>query len=219
MSAVPQAACGAPREPHTRPSTPLSVCVFDLGGVLLDWQPELLVARLCAPEERALVLQQVLTHTDWLRLDRGTLTVSAAIDAASARTGLPRERIATLFEEVPAALAPKPSSVALLERVCARGHDAYCLSNMPRYALARIRTHSFWGLFTGAVISSRCGMVKPEQRIYRWLLQTHGIDPARAFFVDDRAENIAAARAVGIAGHTFEDAGRCEAALADAGLL
>ena len=200
-------------------STARSVCVFDLGGVLLDWQPQELAERLFPPEERALVVQQVLLHTDWIRLDRGTLTAEAAIDAATGRSGLPRERIAALFRAVPEALAPKPDTVALLERVCAHGHAAFCLSNMPRYALPRISSYDFWPLFSGAVISSRCGMVKPETRIYRSLLRTNAIEAASAFFIDDRPENIAAAHEVGIAGHTFEDAERCEAALTEAGLL
>ena len=123
---------------------PLSVCVFDLGGVLLDWRPVWLVRRLFPPEEQTIVVQQVLMHSDWLRLDRGSLTAEAAIDAAGVRIGLPRSRISALFREVPVALAPKPSSVALLECVCAPGHAAYYLSNMPRYALASGRYSVEW---------------------------------------------------------------------------
>ena len=207
MSGVPQAA------------GPRSVCVLDLGVVLLDRQPAALAERLFPPAERGAVVQQVLMHSDWLRLDRGTLSLDAAIDAASGRTGLPRRRIATLFHEMLAALVPKPSTVAILERVCARGHAAYCLSNMPRHALGDIMGYRFWRLFNGAVISSRCGMVKHESRIYRWLLQTHAVDPAQAFFIDDRLENITAANAVGIAGHCFQGSERCETALAEVGLL
>ena len=62
-------------------------------------------------------------------------------------------------------------------------------------------------------------MVKPESRIYRRLLQTHAIDAARAFFIDDRPENVAAARQVGIAGHQFQSAEGCEAALVEVGIL
>lgn len=195
------------------------VCVFDLGGVLLEWKPAVLAAQLFDADERELIVQQVLTHTDWARLDRGTMRVAEAVESATARTGLPRTKVASLFDAVPAALAPRPGMVALLERVCARKRATYCLSNMPRFALPAITAHEFWRLFTDAVISSRCGMVKPEARIYRWLLQTNGIDPATAFFVDDRPENIAAARAVGMAGHVFDNTDSCQTALGAAGLL
>ena len=54
------------------------------------WQPEVISDQLFDPPERELVPDQVLRHADWLRLDRGSLALSDAIDAATRRTGLQR---------------------------------------------------------------------------------------------------------------------------------
>jgi putative hydrolase of the HAD superfamily len=196
------------------------VCVFDLGGVLLDWQPAAIVAELFEPEQRELLLQQVFRHPDWQRLDRGSVSRVDAITAAGARTGLERRHLARLFEYVPSALRPKPEAIALLEQVCRNGHEAYCLSNMPLHAIEYIeRQHPFWGWFAGSVVSSRCGMLKPEPAIFRHLLSKFDLAPEQTFFIDDTPANVVAAEGLGMHGAVYRDTGECREALQEAGYL
>ena len=79
------------------------------------------------------------------------------------------------------------------------------------FPIARAR-FGFLDRFRGIVVSGDERVAKPEPAIYRILLERHGLDPAATVFIDDREENLAAARAFGIDTIRFTDPG----ALADA---
>ncbi len=195
--------------------------VFDLGGVVVAWRPEEIVARAFVdPATRAVVYREIVGHPDWLELDRGTLTVGEAIERAVARTGLAEMDVRSFIEGVPAALVADPDVVALVRRLHAAGNDLYCLSNMPTISMEHLeRAYDFWDLFRGKVISSRIGHCKPEPAIYEHLLATYDLDPTQTIFIDDVKANIVAAAAFGIQGIRFESLAQCEAELRRLGCL
>jgi putative hydrolase of the HAD superfamily len=75
------------------------------------------------------------------------------------------------------------------------------------------------GAFDAVANSSRIGAGKPEAEIFRAALAAAGVPPGAALFVDDSEGNVAAAQALGLRGHRFEDAARLEGVLGAAGLL
>ena len=79
--------------------------------------------------------------------------------------------------------------------------------------------YDFWGLFSGAVISSRVGHCKPEPEIYEHLLTTYGLDPLQTVFIDDVEANVDAAAAFGILAIRFESVAQCETELRRLGCL
>ena len=102
--------------------------IFDLGGVVVRWEPEALLARIFDDPALCKVLySKFLAHPDWLELDRGTLAPEEAVARAAGRTGLMDHLIANLLNSVPSSLVPIPESVELLYRLKARGHSLYCL--------------------------------------------------------------------------------------------
>ena len=195
--------------------------VFDLGGVVIAWQPAAIAASVFdAPQEQAAVLDQVIGHPDWIELDRGTLPLDHAIARAAARTGLPPERIAALFAAVPPSLVPMPESVALVHEVRHAGHRLYVLSNLHRASLAHLAaTYDLFGLFDGRVVSCEVGACKPEPSIYRHLLERHALDARDTLFIDDMPANLDAAAAFGIQTIRFEGASSCRARLRETGVL
>jgi putative hydrolase of the HAD superfamily len=222
----------------TRPAAPLSLqalvhcrlfdhrisdmnVVFDLGGVVVAWRPVDIVARAFAdPDTRDLVHGQIVGHPDWLELDRGTLTLEAAIARAVARTGMREAEVRAFIEGVPASLVADSDAVALLRRVHAAGHRLFCLSNMPTFSMDHLeREYDFWNLFTGKVISSRVGHCKPEPAIYEHLLATYELDPEETIFIDDVEANVAAAAVLGIQTIRFESVVQCERELRLLGCL
>jgi putative hydrolase of the HAD superfamily len=195
--------------------------VFDLGGVVVAWQPVEIVARAFDdPRTRDLVEREIVGHPDWLELDRGTLTLEAAVDRAAARTGMAADDVRAFIEGIPASLVADLDAVALLRRVHAAGHRLFCLSNMPTFSMEHLeRTYDFWGVFTGAVISSRVGYCKPEPAIYQHLIATFELDPAQTIFIDDVEANVAAAATFGIRTIRFVSVAQCEAELRRLGCL
>ena len=115
---------------------------------------------------------------------------------------------------------PVDGTVEILRRLQARGVPLYALSNWSAqtWPFARDR-FTFLELFKGLVISGFEGTMKPEEKIFRILLECHDIDPAAAVFVDDRVENVAVAERLGIRGVHFTGPTELSANLSRMGLL
>ena len=189
--------------------------IFDVGGVLLDWNPgRILEGYYADPAERAAMKQAIFLHADWLELDRGTLSEPALLQRISERARRPVPELTNLFEVIRDSLQPKLDSVALLATLAARQVPLYCLSNMPAGIYATLRERfDFWALFAGIVISGEIRLVKPEPAIFAHLLDRYGLTATETAFVDDLPANVAAASALGLHGVLFQNARQCEIAL------
>jgi putative hydrolase of the HAD superfamily len=189
--------------------------IFDLGGVVLDWNPDAIIRSIYADASvQALVKREIFEHPDWLETDRGTLTRAEAVVRWAERTGRPVEEIQSLMTATDVSMRLKTDTLALMDALADRGLDLYCLSNMPteRYDYLR-RTHDFWGKFKGIIISAHLKTIKPEPEIFQYLLTTYRLDPAATLFVDDSARNIRVARSMGIRGILFTSADACRKTL------
>jgi putative hydrolase of the HAD superfamily len=186
--------------------------IFDLGGVVIEWNPDRILAGYYAdPEMRTIMKTALFLHPDWLQLDRGTLHEADLLVRAAGRTGRPAAELSGLLDAMRESLHTKAETVALLEKLSARNVPLYCLSNMSSDIFAYLRgRHSFWGVFRGIVISGDIQMVKPEREIFEFLLQRYGLVAAQTVFVDDNASNIEAARELGIHPVWFKNARQCE---------
>jgi len=195
--------------------------VFDLGGVVVTWEPEVIIANIFAdPVIQARVHKQIIGHADWLALDRGTLPRQDAIVRAAQRTDLSEVDVAEFLRQVPPALVIIPGTVDLLYRLKAQGHTLFCLSNMHVASIDHLeRAYTFWEVFAGAVISCRLHLCKPEPAIYTYLLETYGLDGAGTVFIDDTEENLSAAAQFGIHTVKFENPAQCESQLRELGCI
>jgi len=189
--------------------------IFDVGGVLLEWNPaRILESYYADPAERAAMKQVIFHHADWLEFDRGALSESALLERVGGRAGRPVPELASLFGVIRDSLQPKDDSIALLAALGARGVPLYCLSNMPAESFAYLgKRFDFWRHFHGIVISGEVRMVKPQAEIFDYLLDRYGLKAADTVFVDDYAVNIEAAKALGFHTVLFQNARQCEAAL------
>jgi putative hydrolase of the HAD superfamily len=185
--------------------------IFDLGGVVLEWNPDaILEGYYTDPQERAAMKTALFKHPDWLQMDRGTLTESEALARLQQRTGRPVAELSGLFDAVRGSLRPKADTLALLKSLARRDVPLYCLSNMPASTFAYLREqHAFWNVFKGIVISGEIKMAKPEREIFEYLLRRYALAAADTVFVDDHAPNIEAAQKVGLHTVWFRDAAQC----------
>lgn len=186
--------------------------IFDLGGVVLTWRPEEIIASSFAdPEVRVKVAAEIFGHADWHELDRGTLPLREAIVRAAGRTGLPPSAVADLMRQVPIALVPVPATVDLLYRLKARGHRLFYLSNMHVASIEHVESaYVFWNVFEGGVISCRVHLIKPGREIYTYLLEKYGLDSVDTIFIDDTAVNLETPARLGMQTIKFENPAQCE---------
>ncbi len=203
--------------------------VFDIGGVVVQWQPLPLVRKLLpalahdeasAGAVAAGVFQSHTPDADWAQFDRGQVEPDALAERIAARTGYPVQALSTLIAAIPQHLQPMPASVALLERVRAAGHRLTLLSNMPAaYADHLEARHACFGWFEAGVFSGRVGLMKPERAMFEHAREALALDLEQTLFIDDHAANIEAARTQGWQALRFESAAQCEAELRRDGWL
>jgi putative hydrolase of the HAD superfamily len=191
--------------------------VFDLGGVVFRWKPEAIISSAFEDENtQGFVRKEIFEHSDWIELDRGTISLEAAIDRGARRTGLPARDIARLLNAVPRFLTPIDKTIDLICRLSDTGNKLFVLSNMHRASITYLeQQHDIWEMFHGVVISSRINTVKPEIEIYQHLLDKYQIRPAETILIDDAQENLTAASSLGIQTIRFSDSNQCERALVD----
>ncbi|MDO5756981.1 MAG: HAD family phosphatase [Rhodobacterales bacterium] len=199
--------------------TPLAV-IFDIGNVLIEWQPERYFDRICGPDRRRALFAAVDIHAMMQRIDSGAGFATEVARVASAYPDFASEilRIRDHWSDI--AQPAIPGSVRLLRALRARGVPVFALSNFgaENFPLSAAQ-FPFLTEFDRAYISGPMGMAKPDPAIYAAVEADCGIAPARLLFTDDRAENIAVARARGWQVHLFDGAPRFAQCLVIAGLL
>jgi putative hydrolase of the HAD superfamily len=190
---------------------PIRNVVFDVGGVLLEWNPPRVIEKLHPdPKTQALIRQQMFEHADWHEFDRGTLSYTDAIAHFAKATGLSSEETRTLIHATREALQPIDGTIRMLEKLAAEGVHLYLLSNMPVSTFEYLRQkHKFFEHFEHLVISGAILLVKPEPAIYKHLVEQTGIVPAESVFIDDLLKNVIAARECGFEAIQFRDPASC----------
>jgi putative hydrolase of the HAD superfamily len=185
--------------------------IMDLGGVMLEWNPDHLLTPIESdPELRRQLRARIFSH-DWRQFDRGMLTELQLVDRLQVGTGLSRSEVLAIIEAVRGYLSEKPETVKLVRTLHQRGFDIYCLSNMPVPMYEHLRRrHTFWDVFRGVVVSGEVQMMKPEPEIYLHLLERFGLKACESVFVDDLQVNVDAAKAVGLHAIRFENATQCQ---------
>ena len=194
--------------------------MFDLGGVVVRWDPDAIIAGVFSDLEAQRKAKTALfEHPDWLELDRGTLGREAAITRAAQRSGISVSDMKRLMHAVPPSLTVFPETVALLRRLKAKGYPLYCLSNMHFASIEHLEEkEKFWDVFQGRVISCRLNLCKPEPAIYEHLLRAFGLQAAETIFIDDVQKNLDAAAKLGIQTIRFDGVRQCERELARLGV-
>ena len=198
-----------------------STAVFDLGGVLYDWDPRYLYRKLF-DDERAMedFLDTVCTRAWHVRQDAGR-PIAEAVAEAKARHPDKGGLIDAFYGRWPEMFRGAiEGTVEIMADLKARGWPLYCLSNGPAETFPYVRSRfEFIDWFEGVVVSGEVGLLKPDRRIYELLLDTHGLRAEDAVYIDDLAENVDAARSLGFHGIRFTGPDRLRSELGALGLL
>lgn len=196
--------------------------MFDLGGVLIDWNPRHLYRPLFEGDETAMeeFLATVCTPEWNALLDRG-LPFAEGVAALQRDYPQHTELIAAYHSRWPEMLGGLVEGTAgVLADLKARGVPVYALSNWSAETFP-LAAEQFEVLsqFDGVILSGAERLTKPDPRIFQLLAERFGLTPATTLFIDDAPANVAAARALGFPAVLFESAGQLRAALDSLGLL
>jgi 2-haloacid dehalogenase len=174
--------------------------VFDLGGVLIDWDPRYLYRKLLADEAAVEEFLATVCTPEWnAELDRGRPFAEGVAELVE-RHPEHAAAIAAYHERWPEMLAGDlPGTVEVLAELRAAGVPLYALTNWSAETFAITRGRFEWlDWFDGLLVSGEERMTKPDPAFFRLLLDRVGLDPGATVFVDDSEANVAAARELGI---------------------
>jgi|SRR5271166_1345377 len=199
-----------------------SVAVFDLGGVLIDWNPRHLYHKLFSGDDAAMehFLANVCTSSWNLQQDAGR---PFAEGCASLKRQHPShsQLIDAWFERQEEMLAgPISGTVDILAELRGRGVPLYALSNWSAetFPIAQKR-FDFLQWFRGILLSGEVRLVKPDPRIFELFFETFAVAPAQAIYVDDLPRNVEAAATLGMHGILFSDPAALRRELINLGFL
>ena len=174
--------------------------IFDLGGVMVDFDPKTyLVDRFCNAEVEEQVSQLTFESEEWKLLDAGLITRSEANLRMLARAkeyGRAFE-VQGVLDDWMHILRPRRRMQELVRKLKGRGYCVYYLSNIPEDVLDFLTERDLKGLFDGGVASCEVKINKPDPRIYQTLLDKYHLRADECIFIDDRADNLVAASALG----------------------
>jgi 2-haloacid dehalogenase len=188
----------------------IDAVVFDLGGVLIDWDPRYVYRRLFAdPADMEEFLGSVCT-SDWHRAHDLGADITRSCEQLALRHPEHRDMIMVWAERGEEMVAGQfDDTVELLSELKASGMPCYALSNMEPDAFAVRRARfPFMRWFDAHVISGLEGVAKPDRRIFEILLHRHGLRAQATVFIDDQARNVDAARELGLVALHFSSAAR-----------
>ena len=203
-------------------NTEIKNVVFDLGGVLINWNPRALYKKIFAdPQEMENFLQTICTQEWNERQDMGRPFAIAvnALCVAHPKFEIQIRAFDERWEEM--ITGPIQGTVDILSELKDRGGPRlFALSNWSheKFPFAE-RNFPFLKYFEGLVVSGRVKMKKPDPRIYVHLCDQFALVPGESVFIDDVADNIAASERLGFHGIRFESPEQLRTRLESLGLL
>lgn len=183
----------------------IEAVIFDIGNVLIEWQPERYYDRVIGSDRRRDMFAAVDLHGMNDQVDKGA-PFTETIYATAEQHPEWRDEIRQWHDNwIELATPVIPHSVALLRSLRTKGVPVFALTNFGIQSFAYAETQfDFLQDFDRRYISGHMGVTKPDPEIYRMVEEDCGVAPERLLFADDRTDNIAVATARGWNCHLFE---------------
>lgn len=182
--------------------------VFDMGGVLIQWTPELVMNDCgCTEEEKKLFRKEIFGEKIWTALDGGTVTNEEAVENILCRVG---EQYRKSVTEICCnwwnhPLHEMPGMRDLIETLHRNGYQLYILSNAEVHQQEYYHQLPGGEYFTGVLTSALEKKIKPCPSIYETFLKKFHLKAEECFFTDDRAANCYMAEQSGFVSEVFHD--------------
>lgn len=174
--------------------------IFDVGKVLMTYRPfEMMEEHGLSREEAERIVNEMFTNPYWKLCDYGTVPYDELTKGLQTIYPDDAEAIGWFFANAGSLMVGRPKVWEKLHELKEKGYKIYILSNYEE-TLFKMHTDGrpFMQDMDGAVVSYAVHMAKPEERIYRYLLDTYGLKAEECLYFDDLPENCGAAAKLGI---------------------
>lgn len=180
------------------PQVPPRAIIFDIGDVLVKWSAKTTTS---IPSGK---LREILSTPIWFSYERGGINRDVCYEMSAQQFSLPASEIAEAFAQARESLQADHSIVSFIRELRRNPTiRVYAMSNIGKEDFEELETKVDWLLFDGVFTSASAGMRKPELGFYSHVLNCIGLAANQVIFIDDKNENVDAARTVGIRGLVF----------------
>ncbi|MBR5113391.1 MAG: HAD family phosphatase [Clostridia bacterium] len=173
--------------------------VFDMGGVLIDYNPEKALYGELDKESADIALAEIFRNNIWSEKDRG---VVSAEDILALKGGLipahAYEKVAEMVMNLYPFMPPFEETERIVKRLKSNGYRIFLLSNASLDFYDEKKNIPALSYFDGYLISADYKLIKPEKEIYLTLFSKFNLRPEECFFIDDVEANCEASRALGM---------------------
>lgn len=179
--------------------------VFDMGNVLLDYSPHLMVSKFTQDTQLIqLLTNEIFYKQEWLDLDQGIITEDEAIISISKRIDSKyMDIVKEIFDKWHLYLTEREEMIDLLKTLKSKGYKLYLFSNASYRFYSYINNFKCLEYFDLKIISADLKVSKPNLDFYRQASKLCQIDLSESFFIDDSAANIFEANTLNLDGYIY----------------
>lgn len=178
--------------------------IFDMGGVLIDYNPEKALYSLFDKETADILLKEIFRNQIWSDKDRGIIFPAEIMQQK--KNAIPAEvyeKVSEMVDNFYPYMPPFEKMYGFINQLKENGYGIYLLSNASSDFHERRSGIPALSLFDGVLISADYKLLKPEKEIYLALYDKFSLKPEECYFIDDVQKNIDGAKATGMDGHCY----------------
>ena len=180
--------------------------IFDLGNVVLKLKWNIVIEKYTQVEEEQKILEKVIFNSEeWNKLDEGTIEKEDAISIMLSK--LPEnlhQACLGIMRDWQEGLILNYQTIDFIKNLKEKGYKTYILSNAPLDIPTFLTRNDLNKYFDGQIISAEEKISKPNRKIYELILNRFSLKPEESLFLDDKSENIEAAKSCNINGYVFD---------------
>lgn len=180
--------------------------VFDMGNVLLDYNPEVSLSMYVNDDkDRNIIRKELFGGKEWLLRDRGVMTDDEAFESIKKRVDKRLWKpLRDCLDNWQICMKPLPGAIEFVEKMRVDGYKIFILSNASTLFYEYFPNFKPLEYFDGIVISADVHMLKPEKEIYNYFLEKYELNPEECIFIDDRLDNVQGAIDAGMKAVRFK---------------
>ena len=183
--------------------TPPKGVIFDLGDVLFTWSPN------TTTTIPAKMMKSIVSSAIWFEYECGRIEQDMCYHQVAQQISVPATEVAEAFSQAKDSLQPNNAMVSFIHALKEASGGAlkvYAMSNISKEDYAVLsQKMADWSVFDRVFTSGHAGMRKPDLSFYRHVLDEIKLAPEEAVFIDDKVENVLAAKSLGVIGVVFDD--------------
>lgn len=178
--------------------------IFDLGNVIINYNQKKIINNFTEKEEEIKYIYDEIFHApEWTLMDLGDITNDEAIEIINKRNEFKYEKLTQEFLHEWHKKQPINRDIVEIAKILKNnGYNLFVLSNMANQTYEYFKNDEFFSLCTGIVISAHEHVKKPDEKVYRLLLDRYNLNAEECLFIDDddSGKNYETANKIGIKG-------------------